>query len=84
MTNLQANNITKDTNLLVVTRQLLQNIDGLLQNERPPHGKHVTYLIQMIDPMSQGWQNHLKAVGDEDILTHWDNLICKSVAFMIP
>jgi hypothetical protein len=28
--------------------------------------------------MRQRWQNHLKAVGDEDILTHWDNLIRKS------
>lgn len=57
MTNLQANDITKDTDLLVVTCQLLQKFDGLLQNERPPHGKCLTFLIQTIDVMSQGWRN---------------------------
>jgi hypothetical protein len=34
--------------------------------------------------MRQRWRNRLKAVGDEDILTHWDNLIRKSgLAFRI-
>jgi hypothetical protein len=32
----------------------------------------------MIDEMSLTWRDHLKAVEDKDILTHWDNLICES------
>jgi hypothetical protein len=80
--------ITKDTDLLLVTRQLLQKIKGLLENERPPLGQRLTYLIQSIDAMSLGWRDRLKAVGDEDILTRWDNTIRKCLAshfaFMIP
>jgi hypothetical protein len=78
---LQAND--DDTNLLIVTRSLLEVIRGMLQNERPPLG--LTDLIQTIGDMSLGWWDHLKAVGDEDILTCWDNLIGKSgLTFMKP
>jgi hypothetical protein len=77
-------NIAKDTNLLLVTRQLLQRINGILENERPPHGQRLTYMIQSIDAMSLGWRDRLKDVGDEDILTRWDNTIRKSgLAFRI-
>ena len=76
--------ITKDTDLLLVTRQLLQRIKGILENETPPHGQGLTYLIQSIGAMSLGWRDRLKAVGDEDILTRWDNTIRKSgLAFRI-
>jgi hypothetical protein len=74
MRSLQAND--DDTDLLIVTHFLLEVIWDILQNERPPLG--LTDLIQMIGNMSLGWPDHLKAVGDEDILTRWDNLICKS------
>jgi hypothetical protein len=76
--------ITKDTDLLLVTSQLLQRIKGILENEKPPHSQGLTYLIQSIDAMSLGWRDRLKAVGDEDILARWDNTIRKSgLAFRI-
>jgi hypothetical protein len=77
MTNLQAKE--EDTDLLNLTlRKLLEHVWGLLQNERPPLGSRLIDLIQTIDVMSRGWQSHLKEVGDDAILTRWDNLICKS------
>ena len=79
----------EDTDLLVLTHRALQRIGSLLQNERPPLGQPLTDLIHMIDALSLSWRNHLKDVGDEGILTRWDNLIRKSglvtvFAFMIP
>jgi len=68
---LQAND--KDANLLRLTRWALEHIQGLLQNDTARH--NLTNLIRTIDAMSLSWQDHLKAVGDEDILTHWDNSI---------
>jgi hypothetical protein len=66
----------EDTDLLVVTHQLLKHIQSQLKSERPP--LDLINLIQTIDEMSVGWWDHLKAVGDEDILTCWDDLICMS------
>ena len=85
ITNMQANDITKGTDPLIVTCQLLQRLTVCCRTkDHCMTNVILTYLIQTNDVMSQGWQNHLKAVGDKDILTHLDNLICKSVAFMIP
>jgi hypothetical protein len=74
MRSLQADE--EDTDLLVVTHWLLEHIQSQLKNERPP--LDLTDLVQMIDEMSVGWQDHLKAVGVEDILTHWDDSIYTS------
>jgi phage baseplate assembly protein W len=76
MTNLQAND--EDIRLLDATRWLMEHIQGLLQNKRPPLGSRLIDLIQTIDAMSRGWQSRLKEVGDEAILTRWDNSIRKS------
>jgi hypothetical protein len=75
MEGLQANNTSEDTRLLISTRMSLQKIHSLLQDEKPPRGPPLTYLIQSIDLLSLAWRNHLKAVGDKDILVRWDHLI---------
>jgi hypothetical protein len=71
MKSLQAND--KDAKLLRLTRQALEHIQGLLQNGRPL--RSLTNLIRPIGAMSLAWRDHLKAAGDEDILTCWDNSI---------
>jgi hypothetical protein len=71
---LQAND--KDAKLLHLTRWALEHIQGLLQNDKPQCS--LTDLIQTIDEVSLSWRDHLKAAGDVDILTRWDNLIRES------
>ncbi|EDQ99920.1 uncharacterized protein LACBIDRAFT_334617 [Laccaria bicolor S238N-H82] len=68
---LQANN--KDAKFLHLTCLVLKHIQGLLQNDRPPHC--LTDLIQTIDRMSVAWWDHLNTAEIDNILTHWDNLI---------
>jgi hypothetical protein len=75
VTSLRANNTTEDTELLVLTRGLLRRVNLLLLNEKPPRAPGLTSLIKAINAMSLGWRGPLKAVGDEDLLTRWDNSI---------
>jgi len=74
MTSLRANK--EETIFLRSTQHLLLHIRSLLEDERPSLGS--TDLIETIHLMSRAWRTDLKGVGDEALLTRWDNSIRKS------
>lgn len=61
-----------DTELLTVTKTLLQDIGDYLK-EKNPH----TNLIETIAGLSMVWKKHLDSVEENSLLSQWDSLTCK-------
>jgi len=77
---LEADNVAADTKILALTRVLLRDIEDWLKPDAKPQQPHLTLLIDTIATMSKGWRTCLEAagLGDEDVLTRWDDLTRKS------
>ena len=78
MKGLEAKNIAADSEILVITRVLLRDIEDWLKPDAKPQEPYLSLLIDTIAAMSKGWRTCLEAAGDENVLTRWDDLTRES------
>lgn len=77
MEGLEANNAAEHTKILTLTRVVLVRVEDILVDEKLT-GLLLTTMIKMIASMNKGWHKRLEDVGDESVLTRWDDLTRKS------